>query len=107
MCAQNGMPACGCSHGYTTDPSGTSTPGMTDVREVAGQPRFLDQITMAAPLKGEVAGGYLVPRNQTGQMMTTTNGGTLALYDDIYGADGNSYHYNEGSWAADFAAGRP
>lgn len=107
MCAQNGMPACGCAHGYETDPSGTSAPGVPQVREVAGQPHFLDTITMAAPLKAQVAGGYLVPPNQTGQMMTTTNGGTMALYHDIYGGEANSYHYTEGSWGADFAAGRP
>lgn len=97
MCAQNGNPACGCS----TQPDQESC-------DVDGTPRFVQAITSAGPLKGQVDGGYLVPGAQPGQMMTPLDGGNLALYQDIYGSlDGKSYYYYPGSWGVVHSAGRP
>jgi hypothetical protein len=92
MCAQNGKPDCMCSMG------GSATTG----------PRFTTPIVMAAPLKGAVNGGYNTPGMQPGQMMTARNGGTLALYEDLYGAPSGfepPVQY-EGTWGGIFAAGK-
>jgi hypothetical protein len=110
MCAQNGRPSCGCSHNGEPNAnaaSGSNAAGVPDTGDVDGVPRFLEQITMAAPLKAEVSGGYLVPASQQGQMMIPANGGTIALYQDIYGADANGYLVYPGAWGAEFSAGRP
>lgn len=107
MCAQNGKPSCGCAHGG--DPSGHGIPGgATRAEDVNGAPRFVQAIVSAAPLKHQVDGGYNVPQVQPGQMMTSVNGGTLALYQDIYGTPtGQEYLVYPGTWGSVVAAGRP
>jgi hypothetical protein len=107
MCAQNGQPSCGCAHGG--DPSGHGTPGGAPLSEdVNGTPRFTQAITQAAPLKAEVNRGWNVPQTQPGQMMTSINGGTTALYQDIYGTpDGSEYLVYPGTWGTVVTAGRP
>lgn len=107
MCAQNGNPACGCAHGG--DPSGHDVPGGQPLTEnVDGGPRFAQTIVSAAPLKQQVNRGYNVPQTQPGQMMTSINGGTTALYQDIYGTpQGDEYLVYPGSWGNVVAAGRP
>jgi hypothetical protein len=107
MCAQNGKPNCGCNHDGGA-PSGTRAPGVAESMDVNGAARFTQGITSAAPLKGKVAGGFNVPQTQPGQMMTPANGGTVALYQDIYGTPtGDEYLVYPGSWGTVVAAGRP
>lgn len=112
MCAQNGQPACGCAHqpAQSGAPSGSVNPSGTWGTDVTGTPRFTQAVTMAQPLKAQVDSGYIVPGSMPGQMMTTLNGGTLALYEDLYGGadyDGQpvSVRYG-GTWGGIFAAGK-
>ena len=107
MCAQNGRPACGCAHGG--DPSGHGIPGEgQQSANVDGGVRFTQAITSAQPLKHQVSAGYNVPQTQPGQMMTPVNGGTIALYQDIYGTpSGSEYLVYPGTWGMVVAAGRP
>lgn len=108
MCAENGKPNCACSHGG--DPSGHGVPGggAPQTGNVDGSPRFVQAITAAAPLKAQVDSGFNVPQTQPGQMMTSTNGGTVALYQDIYGTPGGQeYLVYPGSWGTVVTAGRP
>lgn len=71
-------------------------------------PRFVQAVSMAQPLKGYVNGGYQVPGELPGQIMTQD--GHLGLYEDLYGgvdAEGNAAMVGyAGTWGALHQAGK-